>query len=227
MVYHFSSDWSLSFVRKETVQSMRGAHFSKMSNFEHRVVIKFFTRKGLTTSEINKELEAVYHTSAPSYRTVAKWVSAFKDPERDFEDAPRPGRPITTITDENVKAVEHIVMRDRQASVRHVAAELRIPITTAHYIMTNWLVMRKVCTRWVPKVLTPLQRANRVDCCHELLHASEEDPAAYLSRIVTGLCNHQTHFGRRYPSRHPSRQDLTKTRVNCRESLVLSVQTHV
>ena len=134
-----------------------------MSNFEHRAVIKFFTRKGLTASEINKELEAIYYTSAPSYRTVAKWVSAFKDPERGFEDAPRPGRPTTTITDENVKAVEHIVMRDRQVSVRRVAAELGIPKTTVHDIMTNCLTMRKVCMRWVPKLLTPLQRVNRVD----------------------------------------------------------------
>ena len=91
---------------------------------------------------------------------------------------------IVTITDENMKAVERIVMCDRQISVRRVTAELRIPKTTVHDIMNNWLAMSKVCIRWVPKLLAPLQRANRVDCCHELLRASEEDPVAYLSRIV-------------------------------------------
>ena len=47
-------------------------HFSKMSNIEHRAVIKFLTQKGLNTTEISKELDNVYKDSTPSYRTVAK-----------------------------------------------------------------------------------------------------------------------------------------------------------
>ena len=46
--------------------------------------------------------------------------------------------------------------------------------------------MRKVYTKWVPKLLTPLQHANRVECCEELLQESEEDPIGFLGRIVTG-----------------------------------------
>ena len=63
-------------------------HFSKISNIEHRAVIKFFTRKGLNAIEISKEPDNVYKDSAPSYRNVIKWVAEFKDPERGFEDAP-------------------------------------------------------------------------------------------------------------------------------------------
>ena len=64
-------------------------HFSKMLNIEHRTVIKLFTRKGLNTTEISKELGNVYKDSTPSYRIVAKWVAAFNNPERAFEDAPQ------------------------------------------------------------------------------------------------------------------------------------------
>ena len=119
-----------------------------MSNIEYRTIIKFFTLKGLNATEITEELKEVYDESAPAYSTVAKWVAEFKDdPTRDFEDAPRSGRPSTTTTDENIKAVEHIVMRDRQISVRRVAAELNIPKTIVHEIMSNYLGMRKVCVR--------------------------------------------------------------------------------
>ena len=52
-------------------------HFSKMSNIEHKAVINFFTRKGLNAIEIRKELDNVYQDSAPSYRTVIKWVVEF------------------------------------------------------------------------------------------------------------------------------------------------------
>ena len=46
--------------------------------------------------------------------------------------------------------------------------------------------MRKVYTKWVPKLLTPLERANRVECSEVLLQESEEDPIGFLGRIVTG-----------------------------------------
>jgi transposase len=170
-IHQFPSDWFFSFVRKKIVLRTIYLHFSKMSNIEHRAVIKFSTRKGLNATEISKELDNVYKDSAPSYRTVAKWVAEFKDPEPGFEDSPRTGRPSTVTTAENIEAVERIVMRDRQISVRHVAYELG---------------MKKVSTRWVPKLLTPIQRTNRVDCCQELLQESEESPTKFYDRIVTG-----------------------------------------
>ena len=99
-----------------------------MSNIENRAVIKFFTRKGLNTIEISKELDNIYKDSAPSCYTIAKWVAEFKDPERGFEDARRMGPPSTITADENIEAVERIVMRDRQIPIRRLAGELIIII---------------------------------------------------------------------------------------------------
>ena len=151
-------------------------HFCKMLNIGHRTVIKFSTWKGLNTTKIGKELDNVYKDSAPLYRTVAKWVAEFKDPERGFEDAPRMGRPSTITADENIQAVEGIVMDDRQISIRCLAEEL----TIIHEIMNNHMDMKTVCTRWVPKFFTPIQPVNRVDCCQELLKLSEVNLAKFL-----------------------------------------------
>ena len=140
-------------------------HFSKMLNIEHRSIIKFFTKKGFNAFKISKDLNNVYKDSAPSYRTVAKWVVQFNDPERGFEDALRMDHPSTITVEENIEVVERIVMRDRQISIRRLAEELAI----IHEIMNNYMGMKKVYTRWVKKLLTPIQRANRVDCCQELL----------------------------------------------------------
>ena len=135
-------------------------HFSKMSDIEHRPVIKFFTRKGLNAFKISKDLNNAYKGSAPSYRTVAKWVTEFNDPEHGFEDAPRMGRPSTITADENIEAVEQIVMRDRQISIRRLTEELPI----IHEIINNHMSMKTVCKRWVPKLLTLIQRPFRVHC---------------------------------------------------------------
>ena len=161
-------------------------HFSKISNIEHRPVIKFFTRKGLNAIKINKDLNNVYKDSAPSYHTVAKWIAEFMNLERGFEDAPRMGHPSTITTDENIEAVERIIMYDRQISIRRLAEELVIPKTIIHEIMNNHMGMKKVCTRWGPKLLTPVQRVNRVDCCQELLQRSEVNPVKFFDCIVTG-----------------------------------------
>ena len=131
-----------------------------MLNIEHRIVIKFSIWKGLNTTKISKKLDNVYKDSAPSYHTVAKWVAEFKDPERGFEDAPRMDHPSTITADGNIEAVECIVMSDGQISIRRLAEEL----TIIHKIMNNHMGMKKVCTRWVPKLFTPIQRANRVHC---------------------------------------------------------------
>ena len=84
-----------------------------MSNIEYRAVNKFFTWKGMSATEITKELTDVYGHSAPSYSTVAKWIVEFNDPTRAFEAVPRSGRTLITLTDESVRAVEGILMRDR------------------------------------------------------------------------------------------------------------------
>ena len=88
-----------------------------MSNIKYRAVAKFFTRKGLNAAEISKELDSVYEDDAPFHRRVAKWVAELKEPERGFEDTPRTGRLSTITTDQNIEAVERIVMRNRQIFV--------------------------------------------------------------------------------------------------------------
>ena len=46
--------------------------------------------------------------------------------------------------------------------------------------------MKKFSIRWVSKLLTPIQRANRLDCCRELLHESQVNLDNYFHRIVAG-----------------------------------------
>ena len=48
-------------------------------------------------------------------------------------------------------------MRDRQIPVHRLAYELPIPTATVSEIMSNHSSMKKVSTRWVPKLLTPIQ----------------------------------------------------------------------
>ena len=132
-----------------------------MSNTEYRIVIKFFTQKGFSVTEITKELTDVYGDSASSHRTVVKWVTKFNDPPRVFEDAPRSGRSTTPVTDQSIQAVEEVVIRVIDKFLfEDVADELSISKTLLYEIIIDYLRMTTVCMRWVPKLFTPLQHAN-------------------------------------------------------------------
>ena len=100
-------------------------------------------------------------------------MAEFNNPEHGFEDVPRISHPSTITSDEKIEAVERIVMRDRQVPVRRLAEELAIPKTTIHEMMDNQLGIKKVCTRWVPKLLTLIQRPFRL---HHVVKSSCKRP---------------------------------------------------
>ena len=51
-------------------------------------------------------------------------------------------------------------------------------------IMNDYLEMN-ICTRWVLKIFTSLQRANQVDCCDELMENCNQEPTRSFHRIAT------------------------------------------
>ena len=103
-VYRFSLNWIILFGRKQVVSTRSLIQISKMSDMEHRAVIKFFTPKDLTATEIHNELNNVYKDSVLSYCTVAKRGGELKDLQCGFEDSPRSACPSTTVIDKNIRS---------------------------------------------------------------------------------------------------------------------------
>ncbi|UYV66179.1 DBH, partial [Cordylochernes scorpioides] len=66
-----------------------------------------------------------------------------------------------------------------------IADEVSVNKFTVHQIITQDLMMRKVCAKWVPRVLTAKQKQRRVDVCREMLNELENKPD-FLDNVVTG-----------------------------------------
>ena len=60
--------------------------------FEHRVVIKFLTKEGVSPLNIHERLVNVYQDQSPSYAIVKKWTAEFKRGRDSIEDDSRCGR---------------------------------------------------------------------------------------------------------------------------------------
>ena len=155
-------------------------------NFEHRSVIKFLTKEGAAPQDIHERLVKVYGDQAPAYATVKKWAAEFKRGRQSIEDDPRSGRPVEATTPENCAAVERLVLKNRRLKVNQIAETLGISHGSVERILHGKLGMSKVCARWIPRMLTSVQKADRVDASSELLGSYRSDPADFCSRIVTG-----------------------------------------
>ncbi|GBP22508.1 hypothetical protein EVAR_78686_1 [Eumeta japonica] len=75
---------------------------------------------------------SVLQESAPSYTMVKKWARLFQQGRESCEDDPRPGRPVT-------------ISKERVGEIIH-----------------EYMNMRKISARWVPKMLMPFDKQRRL-----------------------------------------------------------------
>ena len=98
-----------------------------------------------------------------------------------MKDDPRSGRKVTVSTDKRIAAIEEYVMKDRRITVRQVGENFDIGYGTAQDILTNVLGMRRVCARWVPRLLVPV----RVQKCTELQQRLLDEGDSFLNKLIS------------------------------------------
>ena len=91
-----------------------------MEESEFRAVIKDLFLKGLTSKEIEAELDKVHGTSAPVFATVYNWVNEFKRGRTSTKDEHCSGRPVEVTTPEMIDKIHHMVLSDQRIKVREI-----------------------------------------------------------------------------------------------------------
>ena len=89
------------------------------------------------------------------------------------------------MSDDNITKAEAIVQTDRCVTVRYVAKTIGVSYGSAETVLTNALRMNKVSATWVPRMLTPELKQNRVHVSEELLERYRHNPAKFISQFVT------------------------------------------
>lgn len=156
-----------------------------MEKKEFRAVIKHFYLAGKKATEIQQILQEVHGTSTPSLPTISFWVNEFKRGRTDTDDEPRSGRPKTATNQEMIDKVHDIVLADRRVKVLEIAEAVGISADRVWTILHEHLDMSKLSARWVPRLLTPEQRRNRVVTSESCLKMYKRNPQEFLRRFVT------------------------------------------
>ena len=76
---------------------------------EQRAYCKIHGLLGKSASEFKSELDTVYRENTIPYRTVARWVSYFKEGRSSVKDEARPGRSVSATSENAVATVPSIV----------------------------------------------------------------------------------------------------------------------
>jgi histone-lysine N-methyltransferase SETMAR len=126
----------------------------KMDKTEYRAVIKLLVKEGLTPNKIHSKFMKVYGDSSPSFSTVKKWAAEFKRGRISLEDDPREGRPKSATPPEIIEQVHDMLLDDRRMKVREIAESIGISKERVGYFLHKELDMKKLCARWVPRLLT-------------------------------------------------------------------------
>ena len=93
------------------------------------------------------------------------WAKLFRWGRESIEDDPREGGPVTVTTPENIELVEQLILSDRRLKTKEIAEQTDISKTSVLRILHEHLEMTKISARWVPKILSVIQKQRRVECC--------------------------------------------------------------
>lgn len=135
---------------------------------EVRGVIRFLSAKGVKAAEIHREISVVYGENIMSDGMVQKWVRAFKDGRQNVHDEERSGRP-SVITEVLEQKVDEKVRENRRFTISLLNAQFpQVSRSVVYEIVTERLNYRKLCSRWVPKMLTEVHKIELKNSSHHL-----------------------------------------------------------
>ncbi|GBO24138.1 hypothetical protein AVEN_35327-1 [Araneus ventricosus] len=124
---------------------------SDPADCEVHSVIWFLNAKKVKPAEIHRQLVEIYGENVMTDGMVRKWVRQFNDGRTNGHDEARSGRPSVVNDGFGVKVNEKI-RENRRFTIRMLFDEF--PQISKTVFVTNRLNYPKLCSRWVPKMLT-------------------------------------------------------------------------
>ncbi|KAL4121904.1 hypothetical protein QTP88_014324 [Uroleucon formosanum] len=156
--------------------------------FKQHTVIEFLVAENVKPVDIHRRLFAVYGNQTLDVSSVRRWALRVKGSEVGkaiIADQDRSGRPVTVTGEAHKQKVDDLVKGNRRIKQSEIAIALGISKERVQHILCE-LEYRKICARWVPKMLTEEMKQNRVEICRQLLLRFDRERENFLNIIVTG-----------------------------------------
>jgi len=120
----------------------------------YHTVIELLTLKNVQPLQMHNPMTAVYGNDVPSYATVKRWAAEFYWGRTSLEDEPPSGHPSEAICEINRRAVENVVLQNRQVNVCQIAGIKDISSGFIRRSYTNTCRWQKSVRDGFPECLT-------------------------------------------------------------------------
>lgn len=153
---------------------------------EIRAVIRFLQAKGNKPAEIYRQICDIYGPHAMSDGQVRQWCRLFREGRENIHDEVRCGPP-TVITDRLVDEVNAKIRENRRLTISELSLQFpNVSRSVIYEIVTEKLGYKKLCARWVPKMLTDAHKQKRLASAENFLHRFETQGDELFEHIITG-----------------------------------------
>ena len=137
------------------------------------------------TVEAKQWLDKRYGDSARGKSRIIDCYAELKRGRTNTDDTKRSGRPKSAVVPENITKGNEIVLGDHKLKLRKIVDTLKITEGRMFIILYGSLEMRKLFSKWVPRLLTPDQKQQRVEDSERCLELFKRGKKDFLRRYVT------------------------------------------
>ena len=131
-------------------------------------------------------LQTTFGASCMNRASVFEWHKRFKE-DREFErDDERCERSKEVRTPELSGQIKNFMDKDRRVSIETISAQFDVSVGTVHTIIREELKVRKICAKFVPRMLREDQKERRCHDSRKMVELINSHPAV-LDALVT--CN--------------------------------------
>ena len=139
----------------------------------------------MPAKDMYKEMLPMYGEHCLSCQAVHNWVQKFLGGRTCIKDERRVGWLVEIAMLATLQRVEDI-RADKRITIDAVAISVVCSHGQAYNMMHERLGFHKVCSRWVPRQLTPQHKSQRMGLSLQHLQRYQDEGDDVLSRIVTG-----------------------------------------
>ena len=124
--------------------------------------------------------------SALSETMVKRWYADFKRGHIDTNDVERSDCLNLAVVLENTKKLHKLVLADRKMKLCEIAEELKISEGNVFTILHEHLSMRKLCSKWVLRLLAVDQKQQHIDDSERYLPMFQRNKKEFLHKCDSG-----------------------------------------
>ena len=150
--------------------------------FRHKI-----SQRKMCSSGGNSQKNFCCYGNVMNPQNVTNWCREFSEGRTDVHDEQRSSRP-SLISDDLLQETEGEIRANGSVTIRelhHIIPE--VSKTTIHEAVTEKLGYRKLCARWLPKLLTDDHKTKRMGSALKFLARYAQETDEFLYSIVTGF----------------------------------------